>query len=98
MGATSTEIYRKISDLQNGLIELRAMLAATEILDSDQPGEEHRPRTGWRWVRGEGGISGTFKRDPMGTDKLPRDYDLTQYRHPGQDSQSETERATLPTT
>ncbi len=69
MGATSNDIYRKISDLQNGLIELRAMLAHLEIGDSNIEGQEHRPRTGWRFVRGT--HSGSYIRDPEGTDRLP---------------------------
>ena len=72
MSATTTEIYRKILDLQNGLIELRAMLADLDITDSTIAGQEHRPRTGWRWIRGDGG--GTYVRDPQGTDRLPPGY------------------------
>jgi len=33
--------------------------------------------TGWRWVRGIDGQSGTFVEDPQGTDRLPPGYDFT---------------------
>lgn len=82
MGATRTEIYRRITQIQNALIELRAMLADTEIADSPYEGQEDRPRTGWRWRHTEG--AGTYVRDPNGTDRLPPGYDLTMHPHPGQ--------------
>jgi hypothetical protein len=33
--------------------------------------------TGWRWVRGADGQSGTYVPDPAGTDPLPNGYDFT---------------------
>lgn len=33
--------------------------------------------TGWRWVRGADGASGTYVEDPEGTDRLPPGYDFT---------------------
>ena len=88
MGATANDIYRMISDIQNRLIQLRSHLATLKILDSNIEGQEHLPRTGWRWVRGEAG-AGTYKRDPNGTDPLPKGYDLHEYDHPGQKRQVE---------
>jgi hypothetical protein len=33
--------------------------------------------TGWRWVRGDGGASGTYVEDEAGVDRLPASYDFT---------------------
>ncbi len=72
--ATATELYRQINDVQlhltaaqNGLIAVRARLAALDILDNPKQPERHR--TGWRFVRGT--HSGSYIRDPEGTDRLP---------------------------
>jgi hypothetical protein len=40
-------------------------------------------RTGWRWVRGT--HSGTYVRDPKGTDVLPPGYDLGAQRSSSED-------------
>lgn len=57
------------------------MLADLEIGDSRIEGQKQRPRTGWRFVRGS--HSGTYVRDPEGTDRLPPGYDLAVRAHPG---------------
>ncbi len=67
MGATANAISRKLDELSNTVIELRAMLAALEITDAADAPERHR--TGWRFVRGT--HSGSYIRDPDGTDRLP---------------------------
>lgn len=42
-----------------------------------EPNPDAQRPTGWRWVRGDGGASGTFIEDPEGVDKLPPGYDFT---------------------
>jgi hypothetical protein len=56
-----------------------------------EPDFEHVARsprkTGWRWVRGADGQSGTYVEDPEGIDPLPPHYDLTTHAsRPGADS------------
>jgi hypothetical protein len=58
---------------------LLAMIRGEEHLLEAQP-ETPLP-TGWRWVRGAGGASGTFVEDPEGTDRLPPGYDFTPSPH-----------------
>jgi hypothetical protein len=36
--------------------------------------EKQKKRTGWRFVRGDGGQSGTYVADPEGVDRLPPGY------------------------
>ncbi len=72
MSATANSLHRKLDEMQTLIVEVRAMLAALDLPDSTIPNQEHRPHTGWRFVRGE--TSGTYVRDPQGTDRLPSGY------------------------
>ena len=69
MGATRTDLYQDLLEIQNLLIRFRAKLADLEITEGD---DDTRPRTGWRFVRGS--HSGNYVRDPQGTDRPPAGY------------------------
>jgi hypothetical protein len=56
------------------IVEVNATLAALGVTDSTRPNEQLRPRTGYRFVRGT--HSGTYIRDPEGTDRLPVGYTI----------------------
>jgi len=56
------------------VMEIKRLLSGLDIPDSTHPGEEYRPRTGYRFVRGT--HSGTYIRDPQGTDPLPFGYTI----------------------
>ncbi|HEY7252174.1 MAG TPA: hypothetical protein VIG37_16870 [Methylomirabilota bacterium] len=78
---TANNLHRQLDEiithLQSALaaiVRLNATLAAMDITDSTRPGEQHRPRTGYRFVRGA--HSGTYVRDPEGTDPLPFGYSI----------------------
>ena len=79
--ATSVKLRRQLDEIHEhlrlavaGLVRVQAILAALDIADNTRPGEEHRPRTGYRFVRGT--HSGTYIRDPQGTDPLPFGYTI----------------------
>jgi hypothetical protein len=78
MGVTANSIHRRldqINDQFNALIlEVKLLISDAELADTTRPGEEHRPRTGYRFVRGT--HSGTYVRDPEGTDRLPVGYTI----------------------
>jgi hypothetical protein len=78
MSVTANSILRRLDQINDQLnatiTELKLLVSDAGLDDSTRPGEEHRPRTGYRFVRGT--HSGTYVRDPDGTDRLPAGYTI----------------------
>jgi hypothetical protein len=74
MGVTANSIHQRLNQITELVMEIKQLISEMEIPDSTRPGEQHRPRTGYRFVRGS--HSGTYVRDPDGTDRLPAGYSI----------------------